>query len=64
MVGSAIVDKIDVANKCPHMTLLLKKQVQAVQSNYVLETILEHNPEIFKERKEKITKLNLGYKKS
>ena len=36
--------KVEVANKCPHMTLLLKGKASAVESNSVLELLLEKAP--------------------
>ncbi|MCB0370092.1 MAG: hypothetical protein KDD45_11875 [Bdellovibrionales bacterium] len=32
--------KVEVSNKCPHMTLLLKGKASAVESNFILEQLL------------------------
>ena len=45
------------------MTLLLKQKATAVQSNFVLEHLLEKAPEMFKQRTKKIYFLNIPYNK-
>jgi len=52
---------VEVDNDFPHITLLLKGKASAVESNSVLELLNKHCPEIFKERLQKVTILNIAY---
>ncbi|CAM6001367.1 unnamed protein product [Sphagnum balticum] len=56
--------EVEVANTFPHVTLLLKNGAKAVESNEVLEKLHGVNADLFKERKERITKVEMVFGKA
>lgn len=62
MVGSVSdLGDVQCANDHPHMTLFLRPQVKAVESNYVLDNLHKAYPDIFKKRTKKVTSLSIPY---
>ncbi len=56
-------DGIEVDNKYPHVTLFLGNDAKAVESNNVLESLANANPEMFAKKEFKTGKYPLNYNK-
>lgn len=58
------VGEVEVDNKFPHMTLLLKPGTSAVESNTLMEALAGAHPEILGHREKRVIALEVPFKNS